>query len=311
MIHKALQGILDVFKELQTLDLELQAELGECLKAFYKLSRDRSLNAKPARRPDGKVRAIYMVSRSDKAFRWYGNRKVRLNLHLKNGPINDGMLYDIARDFPNREAWREADRVRLDLNARAKRRALLLRNFRFALAYRFEPKATDQDRARAFRLLTECAFLRREDTSAVLGAVVYDRLLADLERKISGEVDRWKEKVRGVTFEPLIRWRASGYLRLSWAYVERFYDSKGQFQVRSQDIPGGVTDRWLRKHPPVGGATSRREILGYVTRLRTLTREYSKLLVTVGRLKAEVRRSLSEDESGARPVAGAQAIEGL
>ena len=115
--------------------------------------------------------------------------------------------------------------------------------------------------------------------------------------------------MQSLPFEPMIRWRASGALRLSWAYVERFHDSLGQLQVRSNDIPGGITDRWLRRNYPDGGASRRKHILSYTVPLRRRARAYSDLLVYVGGLKARVRRAASEAMNGVRPVAGAEAIE--
>jgi hypothetical protein len=138
--------------------------------------------------------------------------------------------------------------------------------------------------------------------------LVYDRLLQGLESDMSRLVLQWKEQMKTLPFEPLIRWRASGPLRLTWAYVDRFYDAGGGIQIRSHDIPGGVTDRWLRQHHTQGGPPARKEILRYAAPLRTLTRDYSRLVVYVGRLKARVRRALSPEMNGARPVAGAAAI---
>jgi len=302
-MRKTLEGILDVIRELHALQDELQPEMKACLKVFYALGRRKALTARGAKRGGGAIRAIYLAARSKHAFKSYGSRKVRLNLHIKEGPITNGVIWKIARDFAHAREWKEADAARRGLNARSRRYAFLLRDLRFALANKFLRNTTDSDRGAALRLMTGSGGLGLEDTPAVVGAVVYDRLLSELERKILGVVDRWKASMGQLPFEPLIRWRATGPLRLTWAYVDRFHDALGQHQVRSHDIPGGVTDRWLRRHHPEGGAPRRKAILAYAVELRSLGAEYSRLLVYVGRQKAKVHCALRmrmEDVPGDR-----------
>jgi hypothetical protein len=307
-MRKTLGTLLDLFKELHDWEAALQPRMRECLHTLYRLGRKKSLTARGHRRPGGALRAIYLSARSRKSFRYIGGRKIRLCLHIREAPINYGVISKIAHDMEHASAWISADAVRRRLNRQSATYAVTLRDLRMALANKFASQVTDADRALVLRLQGECPYLTREDAPAVLGAVVYDRLLRDLEGRISALVLQWKDQMKTLPFEPLIRWRASGPLRLTWAYVDRFYDAGGGIQVRSHDIPGGVTDLWLRQHHTDGGASGRKEILRYAAPLRTLTREYSRLLVYAGRLKARVRRTLSPEINVARPVAGAEAI---
>jgi hypothetical protein len=234
-----------------------------------------------------------------RGYKKVGDRKIRLFDHVKAG-ITDNLIWKVARDKIRTEGWHDAEVTRLELNARAACYGLARRDLRFALANKFGPLALDRDRLEALRIITPGGFLGLEDTSAIVGAVVYDRLLSELERKILDIVDRWKAAMKDLPFEPLIRWRESGPLRLSWAYVDRYHGAQGELQVRSHDIPGGVTDRWLRKHHPEGGAARRKEILPYAGELRAHAAAYSRLLVYVGRLKAKVHRSLRMDAPDGR-----------
>lgn len=307
-MRKTLSSVLQLFRELRDLQNDLEKEMKECLQTFYGLGRKKALCARGHRRPGGDVRAIYLAARCKKSFVYVKGRKIRLHLHIKNGPINDGIIRKIAHDMENATAWRSADADRRELNRRSASYAFALRDLRLALANKFASRATEADRALAYRVMAEHPYLTRQDNDAVLGASTYDRLLQGLERDISQTVLRWKEAMKDVPFEPMVRWRSTGPLRVSWAYVDRFYDSRGDIQVRSHDIPGGVSDRWLRKNSLAGGASRRKEILGYAVTLRRLTGDYSRLLVYVGRLKARVRRALFQGVSGGRPVAGAEAI---
>jgi hypothetical protein len=300
MVRKTLEGVLELFRELLVLQAEVQPGMEDCLRKIFSLGRGKSLTGRAHKRPSGRIRAIYFNARSRKSFRYHGTRKIRNCLHIKEGPINNGIIWDIARDFAHADQWREVDAERRRLNGRSRLYALLLRDLRMALANKFSGKASDSDRGVALRIITESGFLGLDDTPAIVGAVVYDRLLSGLERKILDVVDRWKAAMKDLPFEPLIRWRESGALRLTWAYVDRYHGAQGQLQVRSHDIPGGVTDRWLRTHYTEGGAPRRKAILAYAVELRSLAAAYSRLLVYVGRLKAKVHRSLRMDAPDGR-----------
>src|SRR5581483_6496562 len=223
-MRKTISAVLDLFRELHELQDGLDQEMQECLRTFFNLGRKKALSARGHRRPGGGIRAIYLCARSRNSFRYVGGRKIRLRLHIKEGPINDGIIRDIARDMENAPAWRSADSERRALNRRSAAYAVALRDLRFALANKFATRATDSDRATAYRLIAEHPYLTRLDDAAVLGAVVYDRRLQTLERDISQVHLQWKESMTDVPFEPMVRWRSTGPLRVSWAYVDRYYD---------------------------------------------------------------------------------------
>lgn len=297
-MRKTLTSVLEIFRELHELQVALQPPLKECLKTFYTLGRKKGLTARASRRADGSIRAVYLVTRR-RGRKTHGARKLRLFSHVR-GAINSGLIYKVAHDYTHLEEWQSADRARRGLNRRAAFVAFLLRDLRLALANKFSPAAAVLDRARVHEIVTQNSYLSSDDLPAMLGAVVYDRLLSDLERKILDVVDRWKTAMKSLPFEPLIRWRDTGPLRLTWAYVDRFHGAQGELQVRSHDIPGGVTDRWLRKNHPEGGAARRKAILAYAVELRSLAAAYSRLLVYVGRLRAKVHGSLRMDAPDGR-----------
>lgn len=303
---KTLASVLKLFTDLHELQKDLEPEMQACLRTFYELGRDKGLSARARRRPSGLIRQIYLVSRSNKAFVYHGERKVRLCLHLR-GRMNDGLIRKIAVDMEHAAEWYQADAIRVDLNRRSARYAWALRVLRLALSNKFVRQVSVADRA-ALQLILEVRPHLVHDSAGILGALIYDRLLRDLEHRISKIVLEWKETMGSMLFEPMIRWRSTGPLRLSWAYVERFFDSQHHPQVRSLEIPGGVTDRWLRRHLPAASPSRRKEVLRFAVPLRKLTREYSRLLVYVGRLKSRIRRALFEEINGSRPVAGAEAI---
>lgn len=305
-MRKTFESVLNLFIELRGLQTELESEMQECLRTFYELSRACPLSARGRKRPTGRIRQIYLVSRSRKAFKVVGHRKVRLCHHLR-GRINAGLIREVAYDLKRAPQWYQADATRLKLNRRSACYAKALRILRLSLTNKFSSKATVADRA-ALQLLLEAHPNLAHDAPGLLGAVVFDRLLRELESAISQKVLMWKERMSALPFEPMIRWRQSGPLRLSWAYVDRYYDAQGAIQLRSHDVPGGISDAWLRKNYPDGGASRRKEILSYVTALRGHTRHYSSLLVYVGRLKARIRSSFIQAVTGARPVAGAEAV---
>lgn len=302
-MRKTLLGVLELFQRLAEAKRRLHAEMDACLKRIYTLARKKSVTARPKRDPDGLLRRIQFVFRS-KGKATVNGQKYPLHETLRS-PITPAFVYEVIRDYPHVEQWVALYREATTFNANHAPLAFVHRDLRAALSNKFIPWATSEDRSRASTILRSLSILLPGDEDALLGAVVYDRQLQDLERRISERVLGWKEAMRSVPFEPLIRWRAAGPLRLSWAYVERFYDSERNLQVRSHEISGGVTDRWLRPHYPGGGVAQRQEILGFATPLRKLVREYSGLLVYVGRLKGRVRRVLDGGVNGARPVAGA------
>lgn len=305
-MRRILQSVLDLFKELRELQSELEPEMQECLRSFYALGRKKSLCARSRKRPSGLIRQIYLIARCRKAEKQVGLRRIRLCHHIQ-GRINEGLIREVAVDLSHKTEWYQADQVRVELNQRSALYASALRILRLAFSNKFGARATLADRGNVQKLL-EIHPILIHDAPGILGAVVYDRLLQDLEHRICALVLRWKGAMHIVPFEPLVRWRDSGPLRLTWAYVERFHDLEGNHQVRSTDIRGGVTDLWLRKNYSTAGSGRRKEILSYAVPLRKLTREYSRLLVYVGRLKSRVRRALLEDTSSARPAAGAEAM---
>ncbi len=297
-MRKTLTSVLELFRVLHERRSALQPDFKECLKIFYTLGRKKGLTARASRRADGSIRAVYLVTRRRGRLR-FGAHKLRLFSHIK-GAINSGLIYKVARDYVRVEDWTAADRTRRGLNRRAAFVAFLLRDLRLALANKFSPAAAVLDRARVHEIVTQTPYLSSDDMPAMLGAVVYDRLLSELERKILDVAERWKTAMKGLPFEPLIRWRDTGPLRLTWAYVDRYHGAQGELQVRSHDIPGGVTDRWLRARHLEGGAARRKAILAYAVELRSLATAYSRLLVYVGRLKAKVHRSLRMDAPDGR-----------
>jgi hypothetical protein len=305
-MRKPLLGVLEVFREFHAHQSELEADMQECLCTFFTLERKGRLTVRARLRPSGVIRQIYLAAKTHKAYKIIGHRKVRLS-HYLSGRLNDGLLWKIAYDLEHAPEWYAADDTRIRLNERSGRVASALRAFTLALANKFASRITLPDRS-FLELILETSPELVWNAPGILGAVVYDRLLRELEGRISQLVLRWKEAYPRHPFEPLIRWRENGHLRLAWAYVDRFYDAARNPHIRSQEIPGGVSDRWLREHHPEGGAARRKAILSYAFPLRQLTREYSRLLVYVGQLKALARRAIYQEINGARPVAGADAI---
>lgn len=298
-MRKALKDLLAVFGELHSEREALQEEFAECLRSFYNLGRKKRLTARAWRGQDGLIHAVYLVTRQNGSIT-HGPRSVGILRHLR-GRINKGVVYHIARDYSNLELWMAADAVRARLNGRSAAFNLAARDLRFALANRFSHRATQADRATAYTVTSEVPFIIREDAGAVLGAVVYDRLLSELEDRITLLIREWKKERQDLPFEPLVRWREGETLRVTWSFVERFYDSTGLLQVRSTDIPGGVTDRWLRRQPTLGSARRRKAVLRYAKALRLLLREYSGLLVWAGRIKAKVHATLHAEAARATP----------
>lgn len=295
-MRKALKAVLDLFGRLHQARSEVEGELAQVLRSFYALGRRKRLTARAYRATDGRIHQVYLVTRQNGKVR-HGSREVGILRHLR-GRMNPGVVYHIARDYRNVEDWMEADECRASLNASSAALNLALRDLRLALENRFTKAATQGDRALAHTVTSELDFLTRQDSQAVLGAIVFDRSLAEIEARITGLVSEWKREFPHLPFEPIVRWRKRGSLRVTWSFVQRFYDRSGLLQVRSADIPGGVTDRWLRGQPGLSSAPRRKAMLRYAKALRPLKRRYTELLLWARRLKAKVYWALANAQAG-------------
>lgn len=301
-MRRTLASMIQLFGELHTARQELQGDFTECLKEFYELGRRKPLTARAARSGDGAIRGIYLAMRLSGSIR-QGNRTIALLKHLK-GRASRGLIYKLARDYHHVEQWLEADARRANLNARAARINLSARDLRLALANKFSHAAITEDYKTVETILRLNPWLAAGDYPAVLGAAVYDRRLAQFEDQITQLAAAWKRELPDLPFEPVVRWRAGATLRISWAFVERFYDEKGLFQFRSNEIPGGISDRWLRKQPTLGSARRRKLALRRAMALRPLVSGYSDLLVWAGRWKSKVRNTLHAPTDTVTPSTG-------
>jgi hypothetical protein len=299
-MRKTLDEVIGLFGELRNARQDLQGEFMECLKEFYALGRRKALTARAARSGDGAIRGVYLAMRLS-GFVRQGNRDVALLKHIK-GRVSRGLIYKVARDYIHIEKWLEADATRVELNARAAAVNLAARDLRHAFANKFSPRSAAADHAKVATIFRGHPWLTAGDYDAVLGVAVYDRRLGELENEITGLTREWKRELPDLPFEPVVRWREGGTLRLSWAFAQRFYDEKGLLQVRSTEIPGGISDRWLRKQPTLGSARRRKAALRYAMKLRPLLLRYSLLRVWAGRIKSKIRGTLHAQTETAPPL---------
>jgi hypothetical protein len=297
-MRKTLEELILLFGELRKARRDLQGEFRECLNEFTALGRGKPLTARAAHATDGAIRGVYLAMRLIGSVR-NGHRSILLLKHLK-GSVTPRLIHEVARDHTQVEQWLEADATRVELNARAAAVNLAARDLRLAFANKLSLRSEAVDHAKAARILRGHPWLTAGDYEAILGVAVYDRRLGELEDEITGLTREWKWQLPGLPFEPVVRWREGGTLRLTWAFVERFYDEKGLFQVGSSEIPGGISDRWLRTQPTLGSARCRKAALRYAVKLGPLLLRYSELLVWAGRLKSKIHGTLYAQTDPAR-----------
>lgn len=278
-------SILDLLADLRKADDRLQACLLDLKKRYYafiyaplrtNLKFNRLLLRSDHDR-EGRIRRLFWSRKTNAVRRLRTGRRVRLSDRLR-GPFKASWVYTIAHDWSHRKAYYAFEDRRRVLTALRREVVRAIRAVRLSFSLRWGPQASPADWAEARLLLqSKPSKTSAQDLRAVAGALVFCRRLRELETKIGLLVEEYRRLFRHrsqVLFEPELRTRPNGTLRLAWVRPEVVHTQDGP-RLFTHHIPGRPTDLWMRLiRLPLA---ARKEVAAYLKRLLPLQRRYSSL----------------------------------
>lgn len=297
-----LDGIIHLLTELHQADDRLQGAMRELILRYFQFLRasgSRSkfhttgwLRLRLDRDAEKRIRRISWTMRI-RATKSVDGKPKRLTRRLAGGFSRD-WVYNIAKDWARVDAYDAFNRELVSLNSM--RSDVLLNRLRIRRSFenRWASRPSDQDLADAARLVADHApALKARDARPLAGGLAYQRAVQAVERELGIAVTEWRgvyERSLVVHFEPALRPNDDGSLRLYWGFPQRVGTPEGM-RTFTEYIPGGPTDLFLRRvRIP---ARTRKEVGGFVKRIRTLERRYRALVGQVGCQRKRVHELLS------------------
>ncbi len=297
----ALADVVGLLKALHAADDRLQEALRDLLQRYFHFLRSstrapfkttRWLRMRFERDREKRIRRIAWTIRIRAQQSVNGGVKA-LTRRLKE-PFTRDWVYNIAKDWARVDAYEAFDHERVALNSM--RSDVLLNRLRIRRSFenRWATRPPDEDLVLAARTVAEHApALKARDTRPLAGALAYERQLHVTQRELGVAVTEWRqvyERSVAVRFEPALRPNDDGSLRLYWGFPQRVGTPEGM-RTFTEYIPGGPTDLFLRRvRIP---ARTRKEVGGFVKRIRTLERRYRALVGQVGCQRKRVHELLS------------------
>jgi len=282
-LHKADDRLQAMMKDLKK---DYYAFIYEPLKLNHKIANHLLLRSDLD--PDGRIRRLFWAKKTKAKRRLATGREVRLSNRLR-GPFRASWIYTMARDWARREAYYGFEDRRRALVGRRQEVVRVLRALRLSFACAWGHRASEGDLAEAARILaSRSSALSARDLRAITGMIVFCRELRTIETAIGHLVEEYRRTFldRGeVSFEPELRTRPNGLLRLSWGHPETIHTQEGP-RLFTQHIPGRPTDLFMRA---LGlRAPIRREVGAFLKRLLPLQGRYRALVAFLGRHRQRI-----------------------
>ena len=297
-------SIVLMFRDLRQAEDRLEVAMHELLSSFFRFLKDshrgmfrctRRLRMRAERNRRKRIWKLSWTLRI-KPTLLIGGRTKYLTRRLPE-PFNRNWVGSIAKDWAIVNGYQKIDRRRVTLNSLHSQVLDALRRLRLSFLHRWTPRARDQDRVEADRLIgrTELG-LRGMDLRPVPGIQAFCHELRRVEAELGLFVDDFRRTFArhpAINFEAALRPTKGGTLRLYWGFPEIVQTSEG-CRTLTDYISGGPSDLWMRKHRI--GPAFRKEVGAFLKRLRPIERRYRKLVGYLGAHRQRVGKLLSRIE---------------
>ena len=289
-----------LFRGLHEADDRLQVSFRDLLNRYFRFLKSLSrgtlrgparLRMRLFRDPEGRIRMAAWTHRI-KATKVVHGRKQYLTRYLA-GPLQSGWVYHFQKDWKHHEVYKTFDAERRTLNGLRSQVVQSVRRLRLALDFGWADRAASEDFQQAVTLVARDPHLAKEDQRPLAGAMAFSGELGRLETELGLLVEEFRRTFRDrieIDFEPALRVREGGTLRLYWGFPQSVHTSAG-FRTFTDYIPGRPTDvlmRQLRIRPE-----TRKEVGAFIKRLRPVLTRYRRLVAFLGAHRRRVNELLA------------------